>query len=157
MVRSRVKPGMKMGLSSWRHVVPITPQGESRGQACLSMTEPLAELSEGQLGSINTALDPIPYRCAPGLKAAPGFRVTGERSRVKPGMTAQRRPGQRMVRSRGKPGMTAQRRPGQCKVRSRVKPGMTAEGDRDDSTTEAGTMQGEVLGQARDDSGRGPG
>ena len=27
----------------------ITPQGESRGQACLSMTEPLAELSEGQL------------------------------------------------------------------------------------------------------------
>ena len=31
--------------------MPITPQGESRGQACLSMTEPLAELSEGQLES----------------------------------------------------------------------------------------------------------
>ncbi|MCF0225072.1 MAG: hypothetical protein HUK20_12455 [Fibrobacter sp.] len=34
-----------------KHSATITPQGERRGQACLSMTETLAELSEGQLGS----------------------------------------------------------------------------------------------------------
>ena len=42
--------------------MPITPQGESRGQACLSMTEPLAELSKGQLGSIEVATAPSNLR-----------------------------------------------------------------------------------------------
>ena len=41
-------------LSPWREERPITPQGESRGIACKPMTEPQAELSEGQLGSMTS-------------------------------------------------------------------------------------------------------